>query len=133
MFITNNHVSFHLSWKESFDYQKVYQKVSKYYDHGCLQNFLLLSMSLLNAPIARKSHILVGIYFVFLKENPIPNMKIFWYRIWTSVKGSEKYLSSKTKFSKFKWTWNELTVKNCFQRQYWTKYLRQAPVNFRVK
>ena len=36
-------------------------KVSKYYDRDCLQNFLLLFMSLLTAPIVKNSLILAGI------------------------------------------------------------------------
>ena len=32
MFITNNHTSFHLWWKENL---VRHQKVSKYYDHDC--------------------------------------------------------------------------------------------------
>ena len=35
-----------------------YQKVSKYYEHGCLQNFILLFMSLLTTLIVKNSHIL---------------------------------------------------------------------------
>ena len=46
-----------------------YQTFSKYYEHGCLQNFLLLFMSLLAAPIVKNSNILAGIYFIFLKQS----------------------------------------------------------------
>ena len=35
------------------------------------------------------------------KKLPRPNLKVFGYRIWTSVKRSVKQLSSKTKFSTF--------------------------------
>ena len=38
-----------------------YQKISKYYDHHYLQNFLFLFMSLLTAPIVKNSPILAGI------------------------------------------------------------------------
>ena len=38
-----------------------HQKVSKYEDHGCLQNFILLFMSWLKAPILKKSHNLIRI------------------------------------------------------------------------
>ena len=50
-----------------------HQKVSEYYDHDCLRNFLLLFISLLTASIVRNSHLLAGIYFIFLKERPRPN------------------------------------------------------------
>ena len=63
-FITNNHASFHLWWKEKL---LNHQKVSNYHEHDCLQNFLLLFMSLLTALIFENSHISDGIYFVFLK------------------------------------------------------------------
>ena len=78
-----------------------YQKFSKCYAHGCLQNFFLLFMSLLKAPIVKNSHILAAIYCIFLKKRPGPNLKVFQYRIWTSMKRSEKKLSSKRKFNTF--------------------------------
>ena len=96
--VTNNHTSFHLWWKENLVKQS---KFSKYYGHGCLQNFLLLFMPLLTAPIVKNSHILTEVYFIFLKKRPGANLKAFSYRIWTSVKRSEKELSSKTKFGTF--------------------------------
>ena len=40
-------------------------KVSKYYEHDCLENFILLFMSLLTALIVKGSHFLAGIYFIF--------------------------------------------------------------------
>ena len=43
MFISNNLTSFHLWWKENL---VKYQKVSKYYENDCVQNFLLLFLSL---------------------------------------------------------------------------------------
>ena len=61
------------------------KKVSKYYEHDCLQNFLLLFMSLLRALIVKNSHILAGIYFIFLKKRSRPNLKGFQYQIWNSV------------------------------------------------
>ena len=65
MFITNNHASFHLWGKE---YLVKYQKVSKHYVQDCLQNFLLLFMILFTASIVKGSHILAGIYVIFLKN-----------------------------------------------------------------
>ena len=50
MFVTNNWALFHLWWKE--DLVK-HQKVSKYYEKDCLQNFLMLFMSLLTASIVK--------------------------------------------------------------------------------
>ena len=58
-------------------------------------------MSLLTAFIVKNSYILAGIFFIFLKKGPRPNLKGFQYQIWTLVKRSEKQLSSKTNFSTF--------------------------------
>ena len=58
----------------------------KIYDHDYLQNFLLLFLSLLTAPIVKNSHTLAGIYLIFLKKCPGPSLKQFQYQIWTSVK-----------------------------------------------
>ena len=77
MFITYNHASFHLLWKE---------KLLKYYVHHCLQNFLLLSMSLLTASIVKKSNFLAEIYLIFLKKCPGPNLKVFRCQIWSHWK-----------------------------------------------
>ena len=52
-YIRNNHSSFHLWSKENLVKS---QKVSKYYDHDCLQNFLLISTPLLIGPIVKKSN-----------------------------------------------------------------------------
>ena len=61
-FIINKHALFHLWQKELL---LNHQKVSKYYEHDCLQNFILLFMSLVIALIVKNSHILAGIYFIF--------------------------------------------------------------------
>ena len=78
-------------------------------------------------------------------------MKGFQYQIWTSVNRLGKELSSKTNFSaflqincfnfmfkmchrvtktvkqiKFERVWRKLEAKKCFQRQSFTKYLRQT-------
>ena len=71
-FITNNLASFHLWRKKKL---VKHQKFLKYYDHCCLQNFILNFMSSLTVPIVKNSHILAGIYFIFLKERPRPNSK----------------------------------------------------------
>ena len=55
-----------------------------------LQNLLSLFMSLLTALIVKNSHILTGIYFIFLKKLRRPNLKGFEYQIWTLVKTSGK-------------------------------------------
>ena len=54
-------------------------------------------MSLLTALIVKNSHILAGIYFIFLKKRPRPNLKGFQYQTWTS----KLVLSNKTSFSAF--------------------------------
>ena len=38
-------------------------------------------MPLLTAFIVKNSHVLAGIYFIFLKKGPRPNMKGFQYQI----------------------------------------------------
>ena len=58
-------------------------------------------MSLLPAPIVKKSHIMAGIYFIFLKKRPIQNLEVFKYQIWTSVKRQESPLSSKINLAFF--------------------------------
>ena len=83
-FITNNRASCHLWLKENL---LNHQKVSKYYEHDCLlENFILLFMSLLTVLIVKSSHILAGIYFVFLSTA----LNGFQYQIWISVKRSGK-------------------------------------------
>ena len=47
----------------------------KYYEHDCLQNFLLLFMSLLTALIVENSQILAEIYFIFLNMLKVLNTK----------------------------------------------------------
>ena len=96
-FIINNQTSFHLWWKK--DLVK-HQKVSIYYHHDCLQNFILLFMSILTAPVVEKSFF--GWNLLYLsKKGPRPNLKSFQYRIWTSGKISKTQLSCKTNFSTF--------------------------------
>ena len=65
------------------------------------QNFISVLMSSLTAPSVRNSHFLAVIYFIFLKKHARPNLKGFQYKIWASVKRSEKLLSSKTHLSLF--------------------------------
>ena len=50
MFISKKWASFHL-WQE--ENLVKYQKVSIYYENDCLQNFILLFMPLLTAPIVK--------------------------------------------------------------------------------
>ena len=57
-----------------------YQKIEKYYENDCLQNFLSLFMSLLRGLIFRNCDILAGIYFIFLKRRPGPNLEGFQYQ-----------------------------------------------------
>ena len=47
-------------------------------------------MCLLRAPIDKNSHILAGIYFIFLNKRPRPNLKDFQDQICAYVKKSEK-------------------------------------------
>ena len=54
-----------------------YQNVSKSYDNDFLQNFLLLFLSFVTAPIATKGHILAGIYIAFLQNVLYQTWKLF--------------------------------------------------------
>ena len=93
MLITNNHASLYLWCKENL---LIYQNVSKYYEHGCLQNFLSLFMSFLKTLIVKNSHFLARTYFIFLEKHRILNLNSFQNQIWTSLKTLGKYLSAKT-------------------------------------
>ena len=53
-----------------------------------IAKFSFAFISSLTAVIVKNSHILDGIYFVFLKKRPRPNLKGFQIQIWTSVKRS---------------------------------------------
>ena len=59
--------------------------ISIYYDHDCLQNFLLLFMSLLKAPIIKKSYFTWNFPNIS-KKRPKPKLKVFQYQNSTSVK-----------------------------------------------
>ena len=54
MFISNNRAWFHLWQKKNM---LKLRKVSKYFENDSLQNFLLVSLSLLTAQIVEGSHI----------------------------------------------------------------------------
>ena len=73
-FIINNHALLHLWWRENL---LKHPKVSKYYDKDFILNLFVLFMSLLTAPFIKSTHILIGVYFIFVKKRPIPNSKVF--------------------------------------------------------
>ena len=81
----------------------------------CLSaNFLSLFMSLLTALIFKKFNVLAEFYFIFPKEHPRLNLKSFQCQIWTSVKRSWEYLSSKTNLSTFlHFSCSEFRLKLC--------------------
>ena len=66
-----------------------HQKVSKYFDYDCLQNFPLIFMCLLTVPIVRNSHILAGIYFIFLSNVLDQTWKAFNTKFGPQWKGRE--------------------------------------------
>ena len=108
--------SFHFLWKENY---VNHQKFSKFYNHDSLQNFLSLFMSLLTAPIVKNSHILAGVYFIFLKNILDQSSKSFNIKSWPQglrVTKTVKKPSLKEPGG------------SCFQRQLYTKYLRQTQV-----
>ena len=65
MFLSNNRPSFPLWWKQNL---VKHQQVSKYYVNDCLQNFVLLFISLLPTKFVKNSHIWSKIYLIFLKN-----------------------------------------------------------------
>ena len=85
IFIANNHASF-----QNLENLVKHEQVSKYHEHECLQNFPLIFMFLLTAPIFKNSLILARNYFILLKKRPTPNLKSLQYQIWISVEWSEK-------------------------------------------
>ena len=93
MFINNNHASFHFWWKEN---SVMYQKISKYYIHDCLQNFVLLLVPLLTA-LVLKSYISKQSYFALIMS-------------WNCAKSL--ILTKIVKKTKFEGVWNELEAKN---------------------
>ena len=97
-FITNNHASFHLCWKDNL---LSHQKLSKYYEHDCLKNFLLLLMSLLIALIVKNSHILGWNLFYLSKKRSRPNWKAFNTKFGPQWKDRERIRESTTNFSVF--------------------------------
>ena len=66
MLITNNHASFYFVSKQNLF---KHEKVLKFYEHYCFQNFVLLFMSSLTASVVKNSHVLAGIFFIFLKND----------------------------------------------------------------
>ena len=98
MFTTNNRALFHLWWKKIL---VKYQNLSKYYENGCLQNFLFLFMSLLIAPIIKKQLYLGWNLLYLFKKCPKTNLKVFQPQFLISVKWSGKHFSTKGRFSTF--------------------------------
>ena len=154
-FITKNLVFFHLRLKQSL---REHQKFSKYYDHGCLENFLLHFMSLLTVSTVKNSHILAVTQFIFLKEGPRPNSKTCNTRFGPQRKDRKssyhvRQLSALfcnlvalilgsncaevlrvtkiVKEIKFEGAWGKLDAKTCFPRQPRAIYLKKTLVFMR--
>ena len=70
---------FYLWWKDNLVKR---QKVSKYYEIDCHENFLLLFMFLLTVPIAKNCHIWVEMHFIFLKSMLKQTWKSFNTNFW---------------------------------------------------
>ena len=81
--------------KAKFDKSK---KVSKYYDHDCVRNFVLLFMSLITALIVKNSHIAAVIYFIFLRKRRRLNLKIFNIKFRPHCKDQESSYQDLTPF-----------------------------------
>ena len=74
----------HFTWSERKTWKNIkkFQNIMTMIDCNILFRILL---SLMIAPNAKNSHILVGKYFFFPKKSPRPNLKVFQYQIWTSM------------------------------------------------
>ena len=124
MFVANHNASFHFWWKENL---VKYQKVSKYYAHGCLQNFLLLFFFLWTALLVKNSHFF---YFIFLRNVLAQTLALFCNLV-VLILSCNCVNSLRVKIvqkNKFEGAWGELEAKDCFLRQSWTKYMRQTLV-----
>ena len=120
-----------------------------------LQRFILLFMSLFTARIIKNSHVLAGIYFIFLKKVPEQTWKAFntklgppgkdrkrsyevtqilahFYKLGALILNQNCVKSLRFtkifKQIKFEEAWDESEAKNSLQRQSWTKDLRQTLV-----
>ena len=65
MFVSNNRPSIHLLVKGNL---VKHQKVSKYYEIDCLQNFILFFMLLLTTKFVKTSHTRDRIFFILMKD-----------------------------------------------------------------
>ena len=72
---------------------KASDAVSKYYENGCLQDFILLFMSLLTAPIVQNSKIWAGIYFIFLTNVLKQTRMSFNTNFWSQWKDRKAILA----------------------------------------
>ena len=153
MFLRNNLPSFHLCWKE---YLVKDRKVSKYYEIGSLQTIFLLFMFFITTNFVENSHSYSRIFFIFLKTGLNQTWNAFntkFGRQWKDRKRSYRVSETFAHFcnliapnfalnsvkslrvskivtkNNFKWVWQELESKKCFQRQSVTKYLRLTLVS----
>ena len=111
---------------------------AKYCFQRQLKNFIFLFMSLLRHPIFKNDHFVAEIDFIYLKTSPRSNYKGFQYQSWTSVKRSEKQLSSKTNFNMFlQISYSTFKLKLCEMPQSyqnWETYqVQMHPVQVRSK
>ena len=97
-FITNNHASFHLWWNKNL---LNHQTISQYDEHDCLQKFLLLFMSLLTAFIVQNSHILPGIYLIFLNSVLRPTWKALTANFGPPLKDRERIYQARQSLALF--------------------------------
>ena len=131
-------------------------KSLKYYDHHCLENFVLLFMSLLQIRIAKRTMIWLVFTLSFWKKSTLNQtwraFNIKFVPQWKDSKSSYHVRQTLTHFSKvvdltlvlncvksltapnifkqvkLKGAWRVLEAKNCFQIQAWIKRLRQILV-----
>ena len=122
IFISNNHASFHLWWKENL---VEHRKFSKYYDHDCRSNIFLCC--------------------VILKKFWWPSRYLhcsFWY----TVKWQEKIGQIKDLFTRFEVTVKEWLLKNYYfeicqqfvkqilnRYYYWIFFVDKIEVTFCLK
>ena len=132
MLITNNRASFHLRGKKNL---VKHQKVSKYYENDGPQNFLLLlclyqQLQLLKTVILRLESLSIQTFGLSEKIGKAVSSKSIFITFLELICSNFRLNLCEEIVNeiKFEGVWGELEAKNCFQKQSFSKYLRQTLV-----
>ena len=118
-FITNNHDSFHLWWKENLVKHQHSQNIMTIV---VCKDFLCILCTYRQFQSLKSSHIFAGIDFTLLKERPRPNSKVLQYQICTSKKRSKRQLTSHKNFNTFLQLFLQLSLNLFWNRSLWPCY-----------